>query len=240
MNADIYVQSCGIAQEHDYHWRKIINNENQPREIPLILKEAIRIEKGSTVRITDKYNSQKPSVVLANHKGKLLLLLTALEAMQRTKIYGRQVRNSIALVTIHSPENEQALREIVNFAEQDWESVRRAIDEAVTTNSENGFEVNRELIEQNLLINKLENSGNSSSIKPNVFSWEMSDKAEEGSNQSKKKLMFLGMIAILLIVGTIIAFLIIKPQTEEKPQRIPIPQSLISPQPPIPVTTLQQ
>ncbi|MFB2935287.1 hypothetical protein ACE1B6_08405 [Aerosakkonemataceae cyanobacterium BLCC-F154] len=50
---------------------------------------------------------------------------------------------------------------------------------------------------------------------------------------------------ILLIVTVVIVIMIViqitkKPQPEEQPQRIPIPQTLISPQPPIPVTTQKE
>ncbi|MDP8966142.1 MAG: hypothetical protein M3O33_19600 [Cyanobacteriota bacterium] len=106
MNIDMYVQSCGISQDQDYHWRKIISQDNQPREIPRILRAATRLENGIKIRLTDKYDSQESTVVLAQDGKELLLFFTAIEAIERTKNYGYQVRNSVALTTNYSYENE--------------------------------------------------------------------------------------------------------------------------------------
>lgn len=144
---EIYVQSCGVAQEHDYRWLKIPQEGEPHLEIPRILREASRIEKRNKVRITDLYESQDPSIVMARDKGELLLLVTALDAVDRTRIYGRQVRNSVAWVTQESQENKQLLTKIATQAKQEWEYLRKVVDDAVDFDDKYGFRVNRQMIE---------------------------------------------------------------------------------------------
>ncbi len=144
---EIYVQSCGIAQEHDYRWLKIPQQGTPYPEIPRILKEASRIDNGSKVRLTDLYESQEPTLMIARDKGELLLLVTALEAVERTKVYRRQVRNSVAWVTEDTEENKQLFNKIATQAKQEWEYLRKVIDGAVDFDDQNGFIVNRELIQ---------------------------------------------------------------------------------------------
>lgn len=90
MPLNIYVLSCGVAQEHDYCWCKIREN-SQPKEIPPILINRLRA--------TDYIDSQKPSIILAYSDREYLLLVTALDTSpERTDFMGRRIRNSIAWV----------------------------------------------------------------------------------------------------------------------------------------------
>lgn len=143
---EIYVQSCGVSQDHDYRWLKIPETGQPYSEIPRILKQASGIENGTNVRLTDLYESQEPTIVVARDRRELLLLVTALEATERTRVYGRQVRNSVAWVMQYSKENKQLLINIAAHVRQNWDYLRKAIDEAVEFDDLDGFKVNRKLI----------------------------------------------------------------------------------------------
>ena len=144
---EIYVQSCGISQEHDYRWLKIPEKTQPYPEIPHILREASRIENDTEVRLTDLYDSQEPTVVLVREREELLVLVTALEASDRTKIYGRQVRNSVAWVTQKfDKKNPEILSNIAAYVTENWDYLRKTIDEAVDFDERDGFRVNREPI----------------------------------------------------------------------------------------------
>lgn len=127
MDIYIYVQSCGLAPNHDYCWLKIISSEDPLQEIPPLIKDELSTKAGK-VKLTDLYESQAPSVVLARNGGQLLLLVSGLKAKQRSKDYGRVVRNSIAFVS----EDEFILQRIAVDILEDWENFRKKIDDAVT------------------------------------------------------------------------------------------------------------
>ncbi|MBR8839277.1 MAG: hypothetical protein DSM106950_36075 [Stigonema ocellatum SAG 48.90 = DSM 106950] len=132
---EIYVQSCGLAPEHDYRWWKI-SQDLQSKEIPPILKNKINTK----VYLTDLYESHDPSIVLAKDGSQLLLLVTALKAIKRSKDYGRGIRNSVAFIGEY-PEYEPVLRIIAANALEEWESFRHKIDEAVEFDQNLGFKV---------------------------------------------------------------------------------------------------
>lgn len=130
---EIYVQSCGIAQEHGYCW--LDENHNIVEAHSLVKKAKDLIE------------SEAPSVVLARNSGELLLLVTGLKASQRKDYRGRPIRNSLAWIGQDTDKHtdEPTLRSIaacalLGFLEKD-------IDGAVKSGGEKGFEVSFEKIE---------------------------------------------------------------------------------------------
>jgi hypothetical protein len=235
MNIDMYVQSFGISQAQDYHWRKIISQDNQPREIPRILRVATRPEKDIQIRLTDKYDSQEPTVVLAQDGKELLLLVTALAALERTKIHGYQVRNSVALTTPYSYENEQLLRKIVVQVKQNWEELRNAIDEAVQADSDAGFRVNPERIKQ--YIGNVQNQVSDSKVSPQnpeikVVCWGISEQVEKGEAKKNSQYIILAICILLILIVVIALITQILPgiQREETPPTpLPTPQSQVAP-----------
>jgi hypothetical protein len=221
MNIDMYVQSCGISQDQDYHWRKIISQDNQPREIPRILREATRLENGIQIRLTDKYDSQEPTIVLAQDSNELLLLATAMEALERTKIHGYQVRNSVALTTPYSYENEQLLRKIVVQAQQNWEELKNAIDEAVQSDSDAGFGVNPQRIKQ--YIGKVQNQVSDSKVSPQnpqikVVWWGISEHVREWDTKKNSQILVaICLLLILILAIALITQILPRSQREETP-----------------------
>lgn len=52
--SEVYVQSVGLAKEHDYCWVKVTQEGQHIREIPTILQQARDQDKG---RLTDQYET---------------------------------------------------------------------------------------------------------------------------------------------------------------------------------------
>ncbi|KYC36115.1 hypothetical protein WA1_40975 [Scytonema hofmannii PCC 7110] len=117
----IYVQSRGFSQDYDYCWLP---------EVPPILRQ---------YRINDLIQSESPSVVLGRYDNKLLLLVTGLEASERTDFQGRKIRNSVAWVGEDSEANEQKLRAIAAYALRGL--LDTDLDKAVKFGGDSGFEV---------------------------------------------------------------------------------------------------
>lgn len=139
---DIYVQSCGLHPKQDYCWVKIIQTENQlPDNPPLLVP--VKDKNGQAGSIVDFYYSEAPSIVLARGKDRSILVIAALVASDRSKIYGRTIRNSIALIT----PDIQLLEKIAARASHHWEDFTHQIDRAVTFDEESGFKVNLSTIE---------------------------------------------------------------------------------------------
>ncbi len=124
----IHVQSCGFSQDYDYCW--------QPEAPPII-----RIN-----RVNELIQSESPSVVLARYDSKLLLLVTGLEASERTDFRGRKIRNSVAWVDEDCEENEEKFRGIAVYALRGL--LKDDIDKAVKFGGEYGFEVSFDTITQ--------------------------------------------------------------------------------------------
>jgi nitric oxide reductase large subunit len=117
----IYVQSRGFSQDYDYCWLP---------EVPPILRQ---------YRINDLIQSESPSVVLGRYDNKLLLLVTGLEASERTDFQGRKIRNSVAWVGEDSEANEHKLRAIAASSLRGL--LDTDLDKAVKFGGESGFEV---------------------------------------------------------------------------------------------------
>lgn len=127
---EFYVQSRGVAQEHDYCW--LDENHNIIEAHPLVKKAKDLIE------------SEAPSVVLARNSGELLLLVTGLKSSERKDYRGRTIRNSVAWIAQDTDENECTLRAIA--ARALLGSLETEIDGAVKSGGEKGFEVSFEKI----------------------------------------------------------------------------------------------
>lgn len=216
---EVYVQSCGLAQEHDYCWVKLTQKGEHIREIPTILQEAHDKNKG---RLTDQYDSHDPSIILAEHGQEILLLVTALKANERTEIYRRQVRNSVAIVT--SRKDKPVLEKILNHIRCNWEDFRAKIDHAVTfDNDQNcyGFKVNRQglidYFEQiKKLIEEIENQKTPNSKKPDpsikVVEW------PPRKQPAEKKILVLLLVLLLVVLLVITVVSIQQPQPKTLPQ----------------------
>ncbi len=122
----IYIQSRGFSQDYDYCWLP---------EVPPILRQ---------YRISDLIQSESPSVVLGRYDSKLLLLVTGLEASERTDFQGRRIRNSVAWVGEDSEANEQKLRAIAAYALRGL--LDSDLDKAVKFGRESGFDVSFDTI----------------------------------------------------------------------------------------------
>ncbi|MHC0067047.1 WD40 repeat domain-containing protein [Nostoc sp. UIC 10890] len=125
---EIYVQSAGVSQEHDYSWQKITDNGQTPTNEPSQIKKF-------------KYllENESPSLLLARDAGKLILLVTGMKASQRKDYRGRTIRNTVAWICQDAEENEQKLRGIAALSLQG--ELDNKIDNAVINAGEYGFEV---------------------------------------------------------------------------------------------------
>lgn len=210
---EVYVQSCGLAQEHDYCWVKVTQEGQHIREIPTILQEAHDKNKG---RLTDQYDSHDPSLVLAEHGQKILLLVTGLQANERTEIYRRQVRNSVAIVA--SSEDKQILKEILNHIRCNWETFRAKIDNAVTFDDDQnyyGFKVDRDLVKKSIQEIRETPISDEPDQRINVVKWPL----EEQPNN-----FFLIPLLIIFILMLIVMVAVISIQ-KPKPETLPTPST---------------
>ncbi|NER40023.1 MAG: hypothetical protein F6J93_39860 [Oscillatoria sp. SIO1A7] len=124
----IYVQSRGRGQDEDYCWLRVTSENSQDLEVPAAI-----------AKVSHLIQSESPSLVLARYDRELLLLLTGMEAKERTDLRGRKIRNSVAWVVEDSEENEQKLRAIAaNYLQ---ELLSDNIDKAIQFGGEYGFEV---------------------------------------------------------------------------------------------------
>jgi hypothetical protein len=129
---EIYVQSCGIGQEHDYCW---LNESQKIVEEPGLVKQ-----------VKNLIQSEAPSIVLARNSDKLLLLVTGLKSSERRDYRGRTIRNSVGWIAQDTDENECTLRAIAARALRG--SLGEDIDHAVDSRGETGFEVSFNKIQQ--------------------------------------------------------------------------------------------
>lgn len=119
----IYVQSRGISQ--DYCW---LTENSQHRVSSPIPQE-----------ITDLIQTEALSVVIARFNNQLLLLVTGLEASDRTDFQNRKIRNSVAWLGEDSDKDERTLRALAASALKG--SLKEEIDRAVKSGGEEGFQV---------------------------------------------------------------------------------------------------
>ena len=147
----IYVQSRGRGQDEDYCWLRVTAvSEASAQENRQYLEVPAPIAK-----VSNLIQSESPSLVLARYDEELLLLLTGMEAKERTDLRGRKIRNSVAWVGADSEDNEQKLRAIAASFLQDLLS--EDIDKAVKFGGQYGFEVSEPAILEMEAIEKASN-----------------------------------------------------------------------------------
>ncbi|MBD2481820.1 hypothetical protein [Planktothrix sp. FACHB-1365] len=204
---EVYVQSCGLAQEHDYCWVKVTQEGQHIREIPTILQEAHDKNKG---RLTDQYDSHDPSLVLAEHGQEILLLVTGLKANERTEIYRRQIRNSVAIIA--SPKDKPILEEILNHIQCNWETFRAKIDNAVTFDDDQnyyGFKVDRDLVKKSIQEIRETPISDEPDQRINVVKWQQPGE--------KKMLIPILIVVILVLILVITMIAVQKPEPKNPP-----------------------
>jgi len=147
----IYVQSSGVSEKHDYSWQGIDENQKQINEEPKLVtkfKSLIQVE--------------AHSLLLARGENReILLLVTGMQARERTDYRSRKIRNSVAWVG--RQEDEPMLRAIAvrilqSFRGQD--SLKEEIDRAVKPDTEEGFQVSFDIIEAKELAQSVEVENN--------------------------------------------------------------------------------
>ncbi|MBD2125683.1 hypothetical protein NDI39_12560 [Microcoleus sp. ZQ-A2] len=172
----IYVQSCGVAQEHDYCW---LNESQNIVEEPGFVKQAKNL-----------IQSEAHSVVMARNSDQLLLLVTGLKASGRKDYRGRPIRNSLACIGqawVDQPTDEQtdeptlraiAARALLGTLEKD-------IDDAVKSGGEKGFEVSFEKLKT--LTEAVKKTAKIECIAPNEETNEDRQKKKIGRTSDKLK-----------------------------------------------------
>ncbi|MDJ0728328.1 MAG: hypothetical protein QNJ38_24815 [Prochloraceae cyanobacterium] len=200
MNAmDIYVQSCGLHPKQDYCWLKIVQTDDHLPDNPPLLVQ-VEDENGQSGLITDFYYSETPSIVLAKGQDRSILVITALLAGDRSKLYGRTIRNSIAIV---SPKTE-LLQKIAARAAQNWDDFTDRIDRAVNFDDESGFKVDLPQI-KSYLDNNNESSQTLDDLTKIIEIIELNI-AEEVKKKRPKIMLILQIIAAIALI-LIIVFL---------------------------------
>ncbi len=107
----IYVESRGFAQDDDYHWLEV-TQENQKliekEDLPNILLDAIQL-----------IDSEDFSLVLSRQNNQLLLLVTGLKTEGRIDFVERQIRISVAWIAEYSKSKESAFSILASSALKD-------------------------------------------------------------------------------------------------------------------------
>jgi len=136
---DIYVQSRGFEQEHDYRWLQIYGDGTTKQQLPPI-----------SLEVTNLIDSESPSVVLEKLPNEqILLLITGIEPDERVDFLERQIRISVAWVGLNSDESvirKLAVRALQQAEEQ--HSLIAEINQAVPLGGEYGFHIDSESMQQ--------------------------------------------------------------------------------------------
>lgn len=114
-NISIYVKTSALGKT-GIHWRHIESKENQPSEVPSLLKQKILNNENHEhpLIVDDLLDVVKPSLLIFRdgQDNKLLLEVTGIESPKRSERRGRKVLNSIVFIT----DNEQEIRKIAYSA----------------------------------------------------------------------------------------------------------------------------
>jgi len=138
---DVYVQSRGLTQDHDYRWLKIETNGQTP-EIPTILKGSIQAD-GKRMVPVELIDSQKFSIVLFRLANELTLLITGLKAgEERIDFAGRSIRNSLLIRGRYGYEKDFRGILIRALTEQ----LELDLDRVITSGGDYGFTVDKKAI----------------------------------------------------------------------------------------------
>lgn len=127
-NFEMYVKSSALGKT-GIHWRRIISEENQPREKHDLIQDPIIEGKNSqSTTINDLIDVNKPSLLIFinQDKNKLLLEVTGIESTQSSEKLGRKVLNSVVWIAENSEENEKVLRKIA------YRAIQSILDENLT------------------------------------------------------------------------------------------------------------
>jgi hypothetical protein len=121
----MYVRSRGFSQENGYFWIP---------EFPEIIKQN---------QVYEFIQSEVFSLFIGRYDNQLLLLITGLDAGDRTDFRDRKIRNSIAWIGQNSEDDEQKIRAIAAATLQDQlrENIRTEIDQAVIFDDDQGFKI---------------------------------------------------------------------------------------------------
>ena len=196
---DIYVQSCGLHPKQDYCWRKIIQTENQLQDNPPLLIQ-VKDRNDREGLITDFYYSETPSIVLARGNHKSILVITALQASDRSKIYGRAIRNSIAIIT----PDTQLLQKIAERASHYWDDFTEQIDRAVKFDEQSGFKV--DLTQIKSCIDKIRDSTASDKLTNIIQITDLEIASEELKKKNRQKMILLQLIVTIALILMIVFF----------------------------------
>jgi hypothetical protein len=133
---ELYVQSCGIAPDHDYFWVKV-TEAGQQSDYPSTV---------DTFQGTELLYREGFSLLLGRYAAQLVLLVTGLPTRERSDYQGRKIRNALACVATDAEEDN--VRGIALAALQGRLSA--LLDESVSSDmdSEWGYHVDTLLLEQ--------------------------------------------------------------------------------------------
>jgi len=135
---DIYVQSRGFEQEHDYRWLQIYGDGTTKQQLPPI-----------SLEVTNLIDSESPSVVLEKLPNEqIFLLITGIEPDERVDFLERQIRISVAWVGLSS--DESAIRNLAVHAlkTEEQHSLTAEINQAVPLGGDYGFHIDSENMQQ--------------------------------------------------------------------------------------------
>ncbi len=197
---DIYVQSCGLHPKQDYCWLKIIETGDRLQDNPPLLVQ-VKDKNGREGLITDFYYSEAPSIVLARGNSKSILVITALVATDRSKIYGRTIRNSLAIIT----DDTKLLKTIADRASQHWDDFRHQIDLAVKFDEESGFNVDLPTIKS--YIKNITPSNSTSDKLTKIIQVTDLNIAEEELKKKNRSTMIILQVIVAIAFIAIIVFL---------------------------------
>lgn len=131
---DIYVQSRGFEQEHDYRWLQIYGNGTIQEQLPPI-----------SLEVTNLIDSESPSVVLEKLPNEqILLLITGIEPDERVDFLDRQIRISVAWVGLSSDESFLRSLAVRALKCEEQQSLTAEINQAVPLGGEYGFQISQE------------------------------------------------------------------------------------------------
>ena len=125
-NFNVYVKTSAMGQT-GIHWRRIIDENNQPVESPELVREQLMgddnghpvIVNGHPTIVNDLLDEVKPSLLIYRGKGKILLEVAGIESPERSLRMGRKVLNLIVWEADNNEENEKIIRKIAYSAIQD-------------------------------------------------------------------------------------------------------------------------
>ena len=135
---DIYVQSRGFEQEHDYRWLQIYGDGTTKQQLPPI-----------SLEVTNLIDSESPSVVLEKLPNEqILLLITGIEPDGRVDFLDRQIRISVAWVGLNSDESVIRNLAVRALKAEAQHSLTAEINQAVPLGGNYGFHIDSENMQQ--------------------------------------------------------------------------------------------